>query len=233
MTPKNRAATAATQQARRKPRVVKTPWQIHGGALFDSMSRSALDSLKSKLGLNTEENYADGALTTSLTSTLQTKLTPPTIAQGTGVGKRIGASVRIRRIEVRVQVTAAAASTTGNTIRLILTRNNEPGQASVANILQTTTDISSPLNHQVGVLGIQVLRDVTFDVNNAGPGSYYYKTTILDTEVPEMHMVWPDSDSAGTPGALNEGCINLYMMSDSITTSPVVTGTVRLAYVDN
>jgi hypothetical protein len=236
MTPNPRARRARAMNSTtpsRKPKVVKTPWQKHGGALFDSLSRSAIERLKNRLGLNTEENYADGALTTSLTTTLSTKLTPPTIAQAVGIGKRIGSSIRVTRIEVRVNVTAVAASTTGNTVRLIMTRNVETGQAAVADILQTTTDITSPLNHQIGVLGIQVLRDVTFPVNLHGNGAYYYTTTITDSEWPDMHMIWPDSDTAGTPGALDEGCINLYMMIDSVTTSPVVTGTVRLCYVDN
>ncbi len=217
-----------------KAKITKTPWQTHGGALFDHLSAAALDRLKTRLGLNTEENYADVALSTTLTATMATRMTPPTIPQGVGVGSRVGVSLRVKRIEFRACIAPAPTQTAPNCVRVILTRNVEPGQASAANVVQTTTDISSPINHQAADLGIQVLYDRTFTVGLAANGAQWVQFTIRDTEFPTMHMIWPDTDTAGTPGALNEGCINVYACVDAVNTAaPIVTGRVRIAYVDN
>ncbi len=211
----------------------RTPWQVHGGALFDSLSNAAVTKLKERLGLNTEENYTDQNTSVAMSAAMVSHMSAPTIAQGTGVGARIGASIRITRIEVRLCLSAAAASTTGNLARFILTRNREAGVASAANVVQSTSLITSPLNHQIDALGLEVLMDVTVPINNAGIGPAWVHRTITDREWPDMHMIWPDTDTTGLGSALNEGCINLFAIVDSISTAPTLTGTLRFCYVDN
>ncbi len=221
------------QRSSKKNKPKKTAWQTHGGALFDSLSGAALMRLKDKLGLNTEENYTDQNTSVAMSASFVSHMSAPTIAQGTGVGARVGASIRVTRIEVRLCLSAAAASTTGNLARFILTRNNEPGVAAAANILQSTSLITSPLNHQIEALGIEVLMDVTVPINNAGLGPAWIHRTITDRDYPNMHMIWPDTDTTGLGSALTEGCINLFAIVDSISTAPTLTGTVRICYVDN
>ncbi len=228
-------ATPAPPRAPSKSKKTKkTAWQIHGGALFDSMSNAALQRLRDRLGLNTEENYVDMALTTTFTSTFASKTTTPAIAQGTGIGSRVGASIRLTRIELRVCIAPAPTQTASSVCRLIMTRNRETGTASAANTVQTTTDVSSPLNHQFTDLGLELLLDEAFPVGLAANGAVWFKRVITDRQMPDMHMIWPDSDSAGTSGALNEGAINLWGAVDAVNTaSPIITGRLRLCYVDN
>ncbi len=217
----------------KKSKAPKTPWQVHGGALVDHLGKSGIERLKTALGLNTEENYIDASTSTTTSTTGASKLTFPTIPQGTSVGQRIGSSIRLTRIEFRLQVTAQAAATTANSIRVLMTRNKDPGAAQATDILQTATDITSPLNHIYKEKGLQLLLDEVINVDPAGNGSCYRTWIIDDRAMNNMHVQYPDTDTAGLASSILEGQVNVFWYADSVTTSPVFTGKVRFCYVDN
>lgn len=215
--------------------VKRSPLQAAGAKFVDELSSRAVTALKSKLGLNTEENYIDANLSTTATTTMASRLTFPSIPQGNGVSTRIGRSVRITRIELRLQVAAAATATTGNTTRVICTRNTNAGVAIAAQTLASTTVISSPIvvdtvTHDNGVY---IMDDFTIETAAPAGGisTAWYQHTYRSVD---WHLTWPSSDTAGTPAATDCGVFNIFWMVDAIATAaPIYTGSVRVWYVDN
>lgn len=218
--PKRRAAP------RRRPRTTT------GSSFLNALKGYALLKLKQKLGLNPESKYVDVAGTTTATGTLQSRIAAPTIAQGLTNTTRTGATVRISKVETRISIVAAAAATSPTTIRIIQVRNKRAAQVPVADILQTTTDISSPLQSDYVANGVQILKDMVVCLGTATGGDGCQWVEWTHTGLAD-HVVWPDADTAGTPGAAEQGCISTYWMVDNVSTAPIFTAKSRYWYVDN
>lgn len=211
----------------------RTPYQVHGGALFDHMSKSALNSLKVKLGLNTEENYVDATIGATLTTTLTNKITFPTIPQGNGVGQRVGSSIRITGFEFRIHLAAGSTQSNGATARWLIVRNVGAGGPAASDFLANISDISSPYVHTYKQREITIIDDFVLDVGTPLSGN---STAFVSKRYnnPNWHCQWPDTDTAGAVGSLLEGAIGIYGIVNAVSTiSPTVTGYVRFYYVDN
>lgn len=223
----------APKQARKGKKVQKSPWQQHGGALFDSMSKAALERLKAKLGLNTELNYADANGTTTATSTLASRITMPTIPQGVGVGSRVGASLRIAKLQLRIHVAPAATMSADTSVRFLLVRNRDAGNAQVSNILQTTTLFSSPLNSELEALNIDVLDDWIAQCGTVTSGTGNIDIVRTYTR-DDWHVNYDVTDTSGAVANIIGGAMSLYWYVDQVNTlAPVFTSTMRYWYVDN
>jgi len=192
----------------------------------------ALTKLKQRLGLNTELKYVDVNGTTTATTTLTSRIATPTIPQGSAVGQRNGAGVRCVKIDQRICIEAAAAATKGCQIRVITVRHKSAAGANVADILQVTTDISSPLHNNLAANHIELISDQTYTLGHAtAPNS----TILIENTFsrPNWQMEWTDADTAGTPANYINGAIATYWMQDQVSTAPVYTSTNRYWFVDN
>lgn len=203
------------------------------GSSFVSLLKGyALLKLKQKLGLNPESKYVDVAGTTTATGTLVSRIAAPTIAQGNTNQTRNGATVRISKVETRISIVAHPTATTPTTIRIIQVRNKRAASVQVADILQTTTDIASPLQSDYAANGVVILKDMVVCLGTAtgGDGCQWVEWTHQGLS---DHMVWPDSDTTGLPSAVEQGCISTYWMVDNVSTAPVFTAKSRYWFVDN
>jgi aerobic-type carbon monoxide dehydrogenase small subunit (CoxS/CutS family) len=196
------------------------------------MSKAAVKQLKKRLGLNTENMFVDTAGTTTSTATLVQRIASPVIPQGDTVGSRAGVSIRVDSVDLRISCVVPAAATTGNVVRIIAVRNRKDGSASVADILQTTTDISSPIHNLFAEHQLELLMDQTYELGTAtgSPGAFYVHRVWNPTD---WHMTWTDSDTTGVNSNLVEGAISVWWYVDNVTTAPVFTSTMRVRYVDN
>lgn len=203
------------------------------GSSFVSLLKGyALLKLKQKLGLNPESKYVDVAGTTTATGTLQSRIAAPTIAQGNTNQTRNGATVRISKVETRISIVAASTATSPTTIRIIQVRNKRAGSVQPTDILQLTTDISSPLQSDYVANGVVILKDITVCLGTATGGDGCQWVEWTHTGLAD-HVVWPDSDTAGTPAAAEQGCISTYWFVDNVSTSPIFTSKSRYWFVDN
>jgi hypothetical protein len=208
----------------------KTAWQTHGGALFDHMSKSALDSLKSKLGLNTEIKYADNTGTSTTTATCVARINFPAIAQGLTSSSREGASIRVTKVRLRMDMQSQNVAATQ--IRILVVRFTRSGAPVVADIVQSATNFSTILNHHFYENGYQLLMDKIVTVG--GTGSDNASQHVIETfSNANWHAVWPDTDTTGLASALSEGNITVFWWADSISVAPIFNSIMRVEYVDN
>jgi hypothetical protein len=221
--PKNQSNKGKTQ---------KSALQVAGGKFVDALGAAAIKKLKVKLGLNTETKYVDTAGTTTATGTLVKRIASPTIAQGLTVNTRSGNSVRITRCDLRIWLQVPAATTTPSALRLIVVRHREADEAAVAEILQSTTDISSPIANTAVSRGVQLLMDKVYTLGTTagGPSSLYINKSFSS---PDWQMIWQNSDTTGVPTNLLEGAISVFWMVADASTAPVLTSTMRSWFVDN
>jgi len=203
-----------------------------GSQVLSLLKGAALGALKRRLGLNTEEKFVDTAGTTTSTATLVSRIVSPTIAQGLTVGTRSGAGVRVTRIQQRINVAATSAATLGTTIRVITVRHRHSGVPAVGDILQTTTDISSPLHNNLAANHIELISDRSYVLGTALSGT---GQLLIENEFSRAiwQMEWTDADTTGVPANLINGAIVTLWMQDAVTTAPVWTSTNRVWFVDN
>jgi hypothetical protein len=200
--------------------------------LLAALKGYALTALKRKLGLNTETKYVDVAGTTTATGTLATRIASPTIPQGATVGGRNGAGVRVTKVEQRINIEAATAATKGCNVRIITVRHKHSGTPAVADVLQVTTDFSSPIHNNIVANHIEVISDQTYTVGT----STSENATVLVANTfsrANWQMEWTDADTTGVPADLINGGIVTMWMIDNVTTAPVFTSTNRVWFVDN
>jgi len=221
----------SSYRAKRTKRARKPRSSLASQAI-SAISGYALKRLKQKLGLNTETNFIDVAGTTTSSTSLAQRINFATIPQGDGVGNRHGCSIRISKVETRIHIAAPAASTVATTVRIIQVRNTRASNALPVDILESITDITSPLNNTYRDMGIQLLKDTTVVLGVAGSaeGAVYlhWTHTGLDDQV-----VYPDTDTAGAPGSVLKGVITTYWYADNSTNAPLFTSKCRYWYVDN
>ena len=217
---------------RRAPKRRRTSAPSTGAALLAALKGYALLALKRRLGLNTETKYVDVAGANNATSTLVTRIVSPTIPQGATVGGRNGAGVRVTKVEQRINFEASAAATKGCNIRIITVRHRHQGTPAVADVLQVTTDFSSPLHNNLAANHIELISDETVTLGTVTSEN----CTLLVTNTfsrANWQMEWTDADTTGVPANLINGAIVTMWMLDNTTTTPTITATNRIWYVDN
>lgn len=183
--------------------------------------------------MNTEQNFIDVNGTTTATSTLASRITSPTIPRGTGVGERVGSSLRFTRVDMRIHIAPASTTSANTSVRIIAVRNKEAGNASVSKILQTTTSFSSPINNLFKDLGLVLLYDEIFTVGTvtSGVGNVDIVRTFTGDN---WHLQYTNANTDGSLTDVESGCISVFWMVDQVnTTAPVFTSTARYWYVDN
>jgi len=200
--------------------------------VIDQMAKGGARKLKSVLGLNTEDKFVDTAGTTTTTSTLASRIASPTIAQGLTVNTRQGTSIRVTKCELRINISAIAAATLGNTIRVIVVRSNDDSTITLADVLQTTTDISSPIHNLFSAHGLELLDDFTVQLSTTagGESQRYVKRTYSNDD---WHMVWTDADTTGVPSNLVTGCMQVFWYAENSGNPPTFVSNMRTWFVDN
>lgn len=217
----------------KRPATRRTPRASTGSQILSLLKGAALTALKRRLGLNTETKFVDTAGTTTSTATLVSCIASPTIAQGLTVNTRQGANIRITKINQRISISAAAAATLGCNVRIITVRNKwSDSTIAVADILQTTTDFSSPFHNLFQEHGLELIQDETVRIGTATSDN---SVVTIDRQFsrPNWQMTWTDADTTGVPSNLVRGAIQTFWMVDNVTTAPVFTSTNRLWFVDN
>ena len=226
----NRKRRFTAKRRATKRRATRSPSM--GAQALALIKGYALTKLKQRLGLNTETKYVDTSGVTTATATLAARIATPTIPQGSTVGQRQGAGVRITRVDQRICVEAAAAATKGCQIRVITVRHRTAASAAPGDILQVTTDISSPLHNNLAANHIELISDQTYTLGHAtAPNS----TILIENSFsrPNWQMEWTDADTTGVAANLINGGITTFWMQDQVSTAPVYTSTNRCWYVDN
>lgn len=197
------------------------------------MSKAALDRLKSKLGLNTESNYIDATGSTTSTATLSSRIAHPTIPQGSGVGQRVGSSLRLTRLDLRINIANVAAMTSDTSVRILVVRNKANGGAQPADILQTTTNFASPIHHLFKEHELVLLWDeiVTVGTATSGMGPVNIVRSFTGEN---WHVQFDDTDTSGVLANVVEGAISVFWMLDYVSgAAPVFNSICRYHYVDN
>ncbi len=140
--------------------------------------------------------------------------------------------MRITRCDLRLFLQVPVATTTASAFRLIVVRHTEADEAAVSEILQSTTDISSPIANTAHSRGVRVLMDKTYPLGNTsgGPVSLYINKSFTSDD---WQMIWQNSDTTGVPSNLLEGAISVYWYVADASTAPVLTSTMRSWFVDN
>lgn len=204
-----------------------------GSTVLKALKGYALTALKRKLGLNTETKYSDSVGTTTATGTLVSRIPSPTIAQGLTVNTRQGTNIRIVKVEQRINIQAAVAATLGCNVRIITVRQRlNDGTITVADVLQTSTDFSSPIHNLFHEHGLTLLQDETVRLGTATADNSCI-TLERTFKLPNGQMTWTDADTTGVPSNLVRGAIQTFWMVDNVTTAPYFTATNRFWYVDN
>ena len=210
----------------------KAPRRAAKETIQGLLQGAALGYLKRRLGLNTEHKFVDVSGSTTASATLTANIACPTIAQGSTDNQRSGASLRVTSVETRMSFTAAVAFLPCN-VRIIQTRHREASNATSTEILETNTDITSPINKNAAANGITILKDMVIQVNGstAGDGAAYVQWTHSGAN---DHMLYLTADTTGVPTNLLQGAIQTWVMLDGgFSISPVITSTSRFLYVDN
>jgi len=203
-----------------------------GAQAITALKGYALLKLKQKLGLNPESKFVDVAGNTTSTSTLASRIAMATIPQGNTIGTRSGASIRISKVETRISAVATAGATAGTNIRIIQLRHSQPSAPGVAEILESTTDIASPINNEAKDNGITILRDEVLSLGTALSGNSAVYTQWTHVGLAD-HVVYPDADTTGLPADTVKGLIATYWFCDNITSAPYFTAKSRYWFVDN
>ncbi len=213
----------------------RSPLQIAGGKFVDELGERAINALKVKLGLNTEEKYKD-TLTgpTAMTATASTTAgnTNPVIAQGSTTNTRNGAGIRITSVEYRFTFYTAASTTQANSIRLICCRTIGAAAIAATDLLQVSTDFTSPINNDFFSVG-EILMDKVIQLG--GQTTSNSSADIIGViRRPNMHMIWTDADTTGAASNVIEGRMYWYVYyNGSSGTPPLCQNTVRYNFVDN
>jgi len=215
--------------AKRKPK--RSARRTPTTTIASLLQGAALGYLKRRLGLNTEQKYVDTSGTTTATATLVNRIASPTIAQGLTVNTRQGASIRVTRTDVRISITPVATGLS-SCIRVICVRYTDDASPGAADILQTTTEMTSPLHNNFHEKGLQLLHDQVYPVGTTtSPGG-----TAIEFSCSRAndHMVWTNTDTTGVQANLVSGGITVWWMMDSnFTTAPIIASTMRTWFVDN
>ena len=194
---------------------------------------AAVGYLKRKLGLNTEEKFIDANGTTTATSTLVQRIAMPAIPQGVGDNERVGSNLRITRVETRIIISAAAAATTGGVVRIIQVRHKEAVAPTAAEILEVTTEASSPYNKKQKELGITVLKDIFVPIGTVTGGNSVAAVEWTHSGTNDQ-VSFATADVTGVNTNVYTGVISTWWMMDSnFSTAPVFASTSRYYWVDN
>ena len=222
----------AYRPKRRAPKRRRTSAPSTGAALLAALKGYALTKLKQRLGLNTETKFVDVGGSATATTSLVTRIVSPTIPQGSAVGGRNGAGVRVTKVEQRINVEANVAATKGCNIRVITVRHRHQGTPAVADVLQLSTDISSPIHNNLAANHIELISD---QLHYVGPAlSSNSSIQIINTfQRANWQMEWTDADASGVPANLINGAIVTMWMVDNVTTAPAFISTNRVWFVDN
>jgi len=210
----------------------KAPRRAPTATIQSLLQGAAVGYLKRRLGLNTEEKFLDVSGTTTATSTLVSRIAMPVIPQDNTDNGRSGSSIRVTRVHTRIAISPVLTSTTPSFVRIIQARNLNAGNPSAADILEVTTEMTSPVNKNAAAKGIQILKDEVVPIGafNGGMGAYVEWVHSGASD----HMVYTTSDTTGVAGNVVKGAINTFWMLDAnFTVAPVFASTSRFFYVDN
>jgi len=161
-----------------------------------------------------------------------TRITTPTIPQSAAVGGRNGAGIRVTKVEQRINVEASVGATKGCNIRVITVRHKHSGLPAVADVLQVTTDISSPIHNNIVANHIELISDQTYTL---GTVTSENSTLLIENTFSRANwqMEWTDADTTGATANLINGAIVTMWMCDQVSTAPIFTSTNRVWFVDN
>jgi len=213
------------------------------------LGKRGIESLKRKLGLNTETKTIGFASSTATTNTLGAPLNilSNPIAQGTTDSTREGSTCRVTRLSIRGVVFNGAANLLANTMtRVLIVRfpklvgSQYVAATAVSSVLfnggvsGTSELLSQYQNHEDQVYKNTVLFDRTFVFGATGtyPTCQPFE---FDWSPGNLHLEWTAADSAGTFSNSIGDMVIMFIMSNTATASnfPVVNWSQKVDYVDN
>jgi hypothetical protein len=195
-----------------------------GAKFFDELGNRALNALKKRLGLNTENHrFYDTVGVTAFpanTSGLTQIASPPIIPQGTTNATRVGDSIRVENMWWRIGMSSTTAATTGTRVRLIVAYRKlsqgagMTGFVTAAQILNQVQAFDGPYSPNLASDGITILEDKTVFI-----GLYSTDTAAhtLHLHVPGHHMRWTAADTTGALANLCESEVTLWAFYDDAT----------------
>lgn len=179
--------------------------------------------------MNVEEKINQGAVSGGVTST-GTVNSLTSLAQGTNYTDRIGNSIKLQRIEVRMKVIMNSSST-GTLLRVILFRDlYQSGTApGVTDVLNQNGSSNAPLQPYNWLLRdrIAIIYDEIVALSGTGDN-----TAALNIDVPHSgHVKYVGTTSGAASNG--PGSVYLLLVSDEATNTPTVTYAYRVTFTDD
>jgi len=219
----------------------KTPMQQAGANFVDQLGKYAIDKLKYRLGLNTELKYVDFSSqvnTTAATWASVLNICDTPIPQGLTDNTREGASVRVVRYSVGIQVQNGAANLiTTTAVRLVGTRwERIPGSLlpNTGDVIEAGALLSAPTHDPVYKNRIFYDKIFTLGATNNGADPNLYNDSVA-FNTPDFHLTWTTADTAGTTANSIGEFITWQSFASGFTASnpPTIAVYQRVEYVDN
>jgi len=235
---------SAQKKSKKSTKPKRSALQSAGAKFVDELGSRAIESLKSKLGLNTELHVVDvSSGATSLGTTLAQLQGAITVPQGNTNQTRLGDSFRvvdyIQNLSFRSNGTTSATAVCR--VIGVANRHNAPATTPAPGvILQDPTDVLSPMYAEFADSGLEVIFDWTdvvsaqslqIDVDAVKYKKYHWRPS-------DFHVSYTQGDTTGVQADLVQGGMYVYAMyglpsNGTITAVPRVTITSRLTFVDN
>jgi hypothetical protein len=234
-------------KGRKQPPRQRSPLQQAGGKFLDHLGKAAIEKLKVRLGLNTEEKYADSynISATSTTPVVLSTSCTTAIAQGLTDNTREGSTVRATKHSWKGTIYNGAANTNvGTIVRVVATRWKPTSGANISSnvddVLEGATTsgivstLSAPTEHPV--YENHIFFDRTFalgataDFSQANVHCFEFSYSPDD-----FHLAWTTADTAGTTANSIGDMVTMIICCSGATASnfPSVATYQRVEYVDN
>lgn len=174
-------------------------------------------------------------LGTALSTTL-THLTNPfsAISQGTNDVTRVGSSIEVKSLRLRMNVKAGAASATPSMVRLLILKQQvmQGAVPAVGSILETTSSVMSPYTLDK-TRSYTILKDVVFKLGGNTQGfTNAIKSIKWDYRPKHCHQIkYLQAAATGAVSDMTYGNIAIYIMYEG-TTAPTVDYYTRANYID-
>lgn len=211
-------------------------WRTHAGNALTMLGTKGLNSLKKKLGLNTEGKYWDLTATKTSSATFTSFLTPTSgIAQGITPITRVGSGLRITHWNVKGYVQSNATLATSSQVRIVVAyqADADQGLLTAAELFQVPGNLNTPYNHNLQ--GVRILKDKTIVLNpQFSTDSVIHRFNFkINPSYTEGHVKWTDADTTGADANLIQGGFYTFIITDVVATFPTYSYYSRTHYVDN
>lgn len=200
-------------------------WKRYGARAGGLAYRAYQGVKKIQRLINVEKKYFDTSAGTQPSST-GTVISLSNIAQGDDYNNRDGHSILAQSIYFKARVGMNSTSPY-SWVRLILFADNDQrGTDPAVTDLLETSDVNSPLQHDVN-RRFNIIMDKEVSLSNTGTQAVFIKKFIKYNQ----HLKY--TGTAGTDASAQEGNLFLLLISSESTLVPIVQWYNRLRFTDN